>query len=281
MASNERTVDADGSITDETELARAIEENEAELAELLRLLTVTEELAADLTPELRETVRENREPIRELRMAFEREETLILLQKVGEESDTLVELLDILAASKDLSDDLVPELRVAIRENREVIERIRLAVEREETLVLVEKLGDNVDTLAELLDLLDATYDLAMDLTPELRDVARDNRNVIRELRMAAAGFADAHDDADVDMYELGRNAGNMVALVETVGDPTFTNAVDATIDGFTQDPEPVGPVGLVTALFDADVRRALGRLLAAARALGSASLEESDRRDR
>lgn len=281
MVRNERTLDADNSITDETELARAIEENEAELAELLQLLTAAEELAADLTPELRETVRENREPIRELRMAFEREETLILLQKVGEESDTLVELLDILAASKDLSDDLVPELRVAIRENREVIERARLAVERDETLVLIEKLGDNVDTLAELLDLLDATYDLAMDLTPELRDVARDNRNVIRELRMAAAGFADAHDDADVDMYELGRNAGNMVALVETMGNPTFTDAVDATIDGFTRDPEPVGPVGLVTALFDADVRRALGRLLAAARALGSASLEESDRRDR
>lgn len=282
MASNERTLDADSAITDETELARAIEDNEAELAELLRLLTAAEELAADLTPELRETVRENREPIRELRMAFEREETLVLLQKVGEESDTLVELLDILAASKDLSDDLVPELRVAIRENREVIERVRLAVEREETIVLLEKLGDNADTLAELLELLDATYDLAMDLTPELRDVARDNRNVIRDLRMAAAGFADAHEDADVDMYELGRNAGNMVALVETMGDPQFTNTVDTTIKGLTQDdPKPVGPIGLIKALFDADVRRALGRLLAAARALGSASLEESEERDR
>ncbi|MFD1563932.1 DUF1641 domain-containing protein [Haloarchaeobius amylolyticus] len=281
MASNERTLDADSAITDETELARAIEENEAELAELLRLLTVAEELAADLTPELRETVRENREPIRELRMAFEREETLVLLQKVGEESDTLIELLDILAVSKELSDDLVPELQVAIRENREVIERVRLALESEETIILLEKLGDNADTLAELLELLDATYDLAMDLTPELRDVAQDNRNVIRDLRMAAAGFADAHEDADVDMYELGRNAGNMVALVETMGDPQFTSAIDATIEGFTQDdPEPVGLIGLTKALFDADVRRALGRLLAAARALGSASLEESDERN-
>jgi len=282
MASNERTLDADGTITDETELARAIEENEAELAELLRLLTVAEELAADLTPELRETVRENREPIRELRMAFEREETLVLLQKVGEESDTLIELLDILAVSKELSDDLVPELQVAIRENREVIERVRLALESEETIILLEKLGDNADTLAEMLDLLDATHELAMDLTPELRDVAQDNRNVIRDLRMAAAGFADAHEDADVDMYELGRNAGNMIALVETMGDPQFTSVVDASIEGLTQDdPEPVGLIGLTKALFDADIRRALGRLLAAARALGSTSLEESEQRER
>jgi len=282
MASNERPLDADGTATDETELARAIEENEAELAELLRMLTAAEELAADLTPELRETVRENRGPIRELRMAFEREETLVLLQKVGEESDTLIELLDILAVSKELSDDLVPELQVAIRENREILERVRLALESEETIILLEKLGDNTETLAELFDLLDATHELAMDLTPELRDIARDNRNVIRDLRMAAAGFADAHDDADIDMYELGRNAGNMVALVETMGDPQFTNAIDASIEGLTQDdPKPVGPIGLVKALFDADVRRALGRLLAAARALGSTSLEESDERDR
>ncbi|OLZ41491.1 hypothetical protein A6E15_11060 [Natrinema saccharevitans] len=278
MASNDYPLDADGSITDETELARAIEENEAELAELLRLLATTEELAEDLAPELRESVRENRDAVRELRLAFEREETLVLLQKVGEESDTLVELLDVLAASKDLTDDLVPELRVAIRENREIIERSRLALEREETLVLLETLGDNADTLAELLDLVDATHELATDLTPELRDVARDNRNVIRDLRMAATGFADAHAENDVDMYELGRNAGNMIALVQTMGDPTFTEALDATIDGFSQDdPEPVGLIGLFMALFDADVRRALGRVLAAARALGSASLEESD----
>ncbi|RZV08778.1 uncharacterized protein YjgD (DUF1641 family) [Natrinema hispanicum] len=282
MASNERSLDADGTLSDETELARAIEENEAELAELLQLLTVAEELAADLTPELRETVRENREPIRELRMAFEREETLVLLQKVGEESDTLIELLDILAVSKELSDDLVPELQVAIRENREVIERVRLALESEETIILLEKLGDNTETLAEMLDLLDATHELAMDLTPELRDVAQDNRNVIRDLRMAAAGFADAHEDADVDMYELGRNAGNMIALVETMGDPQFTSVVDASIEGLTQeDPEPVGLIGLTKALFDADVRRALGRLLAAARALGSTAIEESDRQER
>lgn len=281
MASNERSLDADGTLSDETELARAIEENEAELAELLQLLTVAEELAADLTPELRETVRENREPIRELRMAFEREETLVLLQKVGEESDTLIELLDILAVSKELSDDLVPELQVAIRENREVIERVRLALESEETIILLEKLGDNTETLAEMLDLLDATHELAMDLTPELRDVAQDNRNVIRDLRMAAAGFADAHEDADVDMYELGRNAGNMIALVETMGDPKFTNVVDASIEGLTKDdPEPVGLIGLTKALFDADVRRALGRLLAAARALGSTSIEESDQQE-
>jgi uncharacterized protein YjgD (DUF1641 family) len=276
--SDQRPLGADGSLDDQSELARAIEENDEELAELLRMLTATEELAADLAPELRESVRENREPIRDLRVAFEREETLVLLSKVGEESETLVELLDVLAVSKDLVDDLLPELLVVVRENREVLERLRLSLEREETLLLVERLGENADTLVEMLDLLDATHDLAADLTPELRDAAQDNRDLIREFRTAAAGFADAQAEHDVDMYELGRNAGNMVALVETLGDPRVTQALDATVDGLVQeDPQPVGLFGLLTALFDADVRRALGRLVAAARALGSEPLEESD----
>ncbi|MEF8915531.1 DUF1641 domain-containing protein [Natronomonas sp.] len=276
MSLEEDSIDPDGSTLEETEVARAIEENEEELAELLRLLATTEELAEDLAPELRETVRENREPIRELRLAFEREETVLLLRKVGEESETLVELLDVLSASKDLADDLAPELRVAVQENREVIERLRLALESEETLVLLERLGDNADTLAELLELLDATHDLAADLTPQLREVAQENRDVIRDFRMAAAGFAEAQENNDLEMYELGRNAGNMVGLVETLGDPKFTTALDATLEGLAEeDPKPVGFFGLLRALFDADVRRALGRLMAAARGLGSVSFEE------
>ncbi|MDQ2053736.1 MULTISPECIES: DUF1641 domain-containing protein [Halobellus] len=280
MASENRSLDADSEmeIENREELLRTIDENADELAELLRMLAQTEDLAEDLVPELRETVRENREPIRELRVAFEREETLTLLTKVGEESDTLLELLDVLAASKGLADDLIPELRIVVQENRDVLERLRLSLEKEETIILLERLGENADTLIEMLDLLDATHDLAMELTPELRDVAQDNRDVIRDFRMAAAGFADAHAESDVEMYELGRNAGNMVALVETLGDPKVTKALDETVEGLAQDdPKPVGFFGLIGALFDADVRRALGRLLAAARGLGSVDFDDSE----
>jgi uncharacterized protein YjgD (DUF1641 family) len=276
MASDERAVEATVPLEDDSELARAVEQNDAELAELLRLLLTAEDLAADLTPELRETVQENREPLGELRMAFEQEETLLLLQKLGSESDTLIELLDILAVSKDLTDDLVPELLAVFRENRETVERLRGSLEREETLILVERLGENADTLVELLDLLDATHQLATDLSPELQEAAQENRDVIRDLRMAVAGFTEVHGQQDLDMYQMGRNAGNMVAFIETLGDPQVTNALDATIEGFAQeDPKPVGILGLIGALFDADVRRALGRLVAAARGLGQAELDE------
>lgn len=265
-------VDAD---SDTDVLAQAIEANADELAELLELMVAAQDLAADLTPELRETVRENREPIRELRIAFEREETLRLFQKVGDEADTLVELLDVLAVSQRVADELVPGVLDAVRENRDVVERLRFALEREETIVLVERLGENMDTFVELVDLLDATTDLAEELVPGVLDATRENRHAIEDLRMAAAGFADGYAEHDVDLYELGHNAANVVALTETLGDPQVTEALEATLDAFADDdPKPVGLFGLLGALFDADVRRALGRLVAAARALGRVGRE-------
>ncbi|KTG29005.1 DUF1641 domain-containing protein [Haloferax profundi] len=265
-------VDAD---SDTDVLAQAIERNADELAELLELMVTAQDLAADLTPELRETVRENREPIRELRIAFEREETLRLFQKVGDEADTLVELLDVLAVSQRVADELVPGVLDAVRENRDVVERLRFALEREETIVLVERLGENMDTFVELVDLLDATTDLAEELVPGVLDATRENRHAIEDLRMAAAGFADGYAEHDVDLYELGHNAANVVALTETLGDPQVTEALEATLDAFADDdPKPIGLFGLLGALFDADVRRALGRLVAAARALGRVGRE-------
>ncbi|KAB1193339.1 DUF1641 domain-containing protein [Haloferax sp. MBLA0076] len=276
MASENQALDGMVDADSDTEvLAQAIERNADELAELLELMVTAQDLAADLTPELRETVRENREPIRELRIAFEREETLRLFQKVGDEADTLVELLDVLAVSQRVADELVPGVLDAVRENRDVVERLRFALEREETIVLVERLGENMETFVELVDLLDATTDLAEELVPGVLDATRENRHAIEDLRMAAAGFADGYADHDVDMYELGHNAANVVALTETLGDPQVTEALEATLGAFADDdPKPVGLFGLLGALFDADVRRALGRLVAAARALGRVGRE-------
>ena len=274
--SGDDTTTSMANTTQEAQLVRVIEENDEELVELLRLLATTEELATDLAPELRAVVRENRGPLQDLRVAFEREETLRLLTRVGEEAETLAELLDVLAASKDLTDDLAPELLVAVRENRDVIERVRGTVEREETLVLLEHIGENADTLVDLLDLLDATVDLATELTPELRKTVHGNRDVIRDFRLVAAGFADAQAEHEVDAYELGRSAGNAIGFVQAVGEPDVTQALNATLDGLVQnDSKPVGFFGLLKALFDADVRRGLGRLITAVRSLGRANMDD------
>ncbi|WP_255191630.1 DUF1641 domain-containing protein [Natronobeatus ordinarius] len=256
----------------DSQLARAIDENDEELAELLELLVVVQELSADLAPELREAAHDSREPIAELRMALEREETLVLVQRVGDNADTLVELLDTLEVVDDLAHDLAPEFQTIVRENRETIEQLRFALEREETLVLLERLGENVDTLVELFDLLEVVTDLAEDLIPEAVDVARENRAPIAELRMMVAGLSSAYVEADIDPHQLGQNLGNMLVLGYRLGDEELIDAVEAGLGAFTEEepPKKVGLFGMLGALRDDDVRQGLGILIEFLRRMGA-----------
>jgi uncharacterized protein YjgD (DUF1641 family) len=253
-------------------LAATVEGNADELRELLEMLTVLQATAEDLAPEMRTAVRENREPLREIRMAIEREETVTLLQQLGEHADTLVELLAALEAAEGLAADLTPELRRAVRENRDALSRLRVAVEKEELLVLVERLGENADTLAETLDLLEATRGLAEDLSPELKAVTDDARPSIRQVRLVAAGFADATDDREADPYQLGQNLGHMLWFAQDLGDPQFLTTLDAGLGAFAdEDPDEVGVWGLFGALRDRNVRRGVGRVVEFLRRVGAA----------
>ncbi|WIV65683.1 DUF1641 domain-containing protein [Natrialbaceae archaeon AArc-T1-2] len=277
MAQKDQSVDSDFDGTgfeaaEVNELARTLEENDEELAELLELLVVVQELSEDLAPELREAAHESREPVAELRMALEREETLVLVQRVGENADTLVELLETLEVVDELVGDLVPEVKTIVRENRETIERLRFALEREETLVLLERLGENEETLIELLELLDVTYELAEDLIPEAISVVQENRQPITELRMMVAGMSHAYGEADLEPYQLGQNLGNMLVLGSKLGDEQLIDSVEAGLGAFTEEqpPKKVGLFGMLGALRDDDVRQGLGILIEFLRRMGS-----------
>lgn len=251
-------------------LLRTLGENSDDLVELLDTLDATQGLVEDLVPELTLVVRENRETLERLRLAFEDEDTIRLLETVGENTETLNDSIELLDASTDLAEDMVPELLTVVRENRETFERLRMVYEKEETVVLLEKLGENVENLNQMLSLLDATTDLADDLVPEVIEVTRDNRQAIEDLRMVAAGFSDAHEHDEMDMYKFGQSIANVTSITTTLGDERVVNSLEATLGALTEEePEPVGPFGLLGALFDSDVKRGMGRLVEALRRLG------------
>jgi uncharacterized protein YjgD (DUF1641 family) len=252
-------------------LAATVEGNADELRELLEVVSALQATAEDLAPELRNAVRENREPLEAIRMALEREELIDLLRELGENAETLTELLALLEALEGLTTELTPELRRAVRENRDAIARLRTAVENEELLVLVERVGENADALAEALDLLAVTRGLATDLLPELQAATGELRPTVENLRLVTEGFVDATADHDVEPYQLGRNLGNVTWFASEIGDPQFLELVDAGLSGFTDDdPDEVGLLGLLGALRDRDVRRGLGRVVAFLRQVGS-----------
>lgn len=259
------------------ELVTRVEANADELVELLDLLIATKQFGDDLAPEVKTATSESRESLEELRSSLENEETLVLLQAVGENAETLTELLELLDATKSLADDLAPEVKTVAADAREPLEELRVAFEGQDPLVLFQKLGENTDTFIELLDLLEATEGLVSDLTPELKAAAANSRGSLEQLRMVAAGFADARGDQEVNPYQMGQNLGNVLSLAERLGDPALTNSLDAGLSAFTdaQSVDQTGIRGLVTSFRDDDVRRGLGTLIEFLRRMGKSQKDD------
>ena len=273
--------------------------NADDLVALLDLLVAVRGLSNDLVPEAREAVAENREPLADLRESLEREETLVLLQRVGDNADALADLLDLLDVTRDLAAELGPELKTVAVENRSEIEALRLAFEREETLTLLRRLGHNTDTFLDLLTLLDATGDVLADLAPDDdADLARleadlerleaaferettlsaletlgENMETVIGLGYLLEGFGDASGRTPREYYELGEQLGHAVDVVERASDPAVLDVVDAGAAAVAEGDADrrVGLRGLLGALRNEDVQRSLGMLVDVAERTGAA----------
>ena len=290
---------SNGHTSEEADLERLrsrVAANADDLLALLDLLVAVRGLSADLVPEARTAVAENREPLSDLRTSLEREETLVLLRRVGDNAEALSDLLDLLDVTRDLAAELGPELKTVAVENRSELEALRLAFEREETLTLLRRLGHNTDTFCDLLTLLEMTGDVVDDVTPTddaelaaLRaDIERleaafereptvraveslgENMETLVGLGHLLEGFGDAADRTPQEYYELGERLGYALDVAELASDPAVLDVVSAGADGLAADTDrEVGLFGLVSALRDDDVRRSLGTALTVAERVG------------
>ncbi|WP_136589834.1 DUF1641 domain-containing protein [Salinigranum halophilum] len=290
---------SNGHTSEEADLERLrsrVAANADDLLALLDLLVAVRGLSADLVPEARTAVAENREPLSDLRTSLEREETLVLLRRVGDNAEALSDLLDLLDVTRDLAAELGPELKTVAVENRSELEALRLAFEREETLTLLRRLGHNTDTFCDLLTLLEMTGDVVDDVTPTddaelaaLRaDIERleaafereptvraveslgENMETLVGLGHLLEGFGDAADRTPQEYYELGERLGYALDVAEQASDPAVLDVVSAGADGLAADTDrEVGLFGLVSALRDDDVRRSLGTALTVAERVG------------
>lgn len=288
---------ATGNEADVDELAARVDAQADDLIALLDLLAVVRGLSEDLVPELRTAAAENREPLADLRTSLENEETRRLVERVGDNADSLADLLDLVVVAQDLSAELVPELRTVAAENRGEIARLRVAFEREETLILLRRIGHNTDTFLDLLSTLEVASDALADVAPAdeaaaaaaREDVRRlatafdraesvdalaalgENMETVRGLLALVEGFGDAADRSTEEYYRLGTQLGQAADLADRASDPQIVETLDAGASAFTDETTDrrVGPLGLLSALRDDDVQRTLGTLVEAAERVG------------
>jgi len=122
--------------------------------EIYDRLNLIENLLVDLSPAFGRIAKEVSPTIKDLREVYERDETLTLVKKAGENIPTLLTLLDLMESMKGLVEDLKPAVGKISKEIMPSITMLRESFEKDEALELIQKTGENINTFSKLMSFL-------------------------------------------------------------------------------------------------------------------------------
>src|SRR3972149_103102 len=131
-----------------------IERMAAKIDEIYDRLNFIENLMSDLGPGLGKVAKDLSPTIKDLRELYERDETLTLIKKVGDNIPTFLTLLNLMGTVKGMLEDLAPAIQKISKDTQPTIRDLREKFEKEETLELIMKAGDNLPIFIMLMDLL-------------------------------------------------------------------------------------------------------------------------------
>ncbi|MBF0541773.1 MAG: DUF1641 domain-containing protein [Nitrospirae bacterium] len=212
---------------DETfELMKKIGDNIPTFLQLIELLEAGKGLAADLSPVAPKMVHELNDSINELRNRFEKDETFELLKKVGDNIPTFLQLIELLEAGKGLVTDLAPVAPKMVHELNDSINQLRNRFERDETFELMKKVGDNIPTFLQLIELLEAGKGLAVDLAPAASKMVHELTPAINTLR-----YALEKDEVLTLIKKAGDNLPVFIKLLDFVERFNATGDLDSNLN--------------------------------------------------
>ncbi|MBF0458591.1 MAG: DUF1641 domain-containing protein [Nitrospirae bacterium] len=204
--------------------AAATEQMAMQIDELYGKFKIIENFAGDVMPGMEKMMREINSTLNDLRIRFERDETLQLLKNIGDNIPTFIELLGVMKAFKGFTEDVFPASDKMMKELTPAINTLRYAFEKDETLQLLKNVGDNIPTFIELLKVMKAFKGFAEDVFPASDKMMKELTPAINTLRYA---------------YEKDET----LQLLKNVGDniPTFIEllGVMKAFKGFAEDVFP------------------------------------------
>src|SRR3989304_563802 len=160
-----------------------IERMAAKIDEIYDRLNFIENLMSDLGPGLGKVAKDLSPTIKDLRELYERDETLTLIKKVGDNIPTFLTLLNLMGTVKGMLEDLAPAIQKISKDTQPTIRDLREKFEKEETLELIMKVGDNIPTFLTLLNLMGTVKGMLEDLAPAIQKISKDTQPTIRDLR--------------------------------------------------------------------------------------------------
>src|SRR3972149_3960166 len=203
-----------------------IERMAAKIDEIYDRLNFIETLMSDLGPGLGKVAKDLSPTIKDLRELYEKDETLELIMKVGDNIPTFLTLLNLMGTVKGMLEDLAPAIQKISKDTQPTIRDLREKFEKDETLELIMKVGDNIPTFLTLLNLMGTVKGMLEDLAPALVKISKDIQPTIRDLREKFE-----RDETLELIMKLGDNIPVFVMLKDLSGKPEIHDFILKTLE--------------------------------------------------
>lgn len=185
----------------------------AQVNEIYGKFHMIENLLADLSPALEKISKDLHPTIKDLREKYERDETVELIRKVGDNIPTFLQLFDMMKIVKGLLADLMPAVEKIVDDASPVIKDMRERFEREETLELLKKVGDNIPLFLQLMSLIPVGKGLVEDMLPAVGKITHDISPTITQLREKYE-----RDETLEMIMKLGDDIPVLIILLDLLG---------------------------------------------------------------
>ncbi|MDH5202083.1 MAG: DUF1641 domain-containing protein [Nitrospirota bacterium] len=198
----------------------------AQIDEIYNRFSLINNLVIDLSPALERISKELSVTIGELRERFERDETLKLIKKVGDNIPTFMQFLDLMESAKGMIADVGPAVGRISKETHTTIRELRERFEKDDTLILIKKIGDNIPTFITLLELMEVAKGLVEDLQPS---VGRITKEVLPSINMLRESF-EKEEVLDL-LQNVGKNINAFNKLLTFLNGFENSGTLDFTLE--------------------------------------------------
>ncbi len=206
--------------------------------EIVYTVDATKDLLKELIPQLKKLVEELNPTLNALRQNLDRDETILLIQKLTENTDTFLKLINTLEATRQLAEELIPNLKMLMEELTPRMNTIRTLLDEDDTWIIIEHLLSLKKPIIKYMEAL---------------------------MRIEEMGYR--------DMTLLDTTLDFLVKFSIVSNQPAFQNFWSAVVDAIQEmndvEIQKVSTLGLMSVMRDEDFQKGMGAMITFLKLLG------------
>ena len=226
--------------------------------DLVAFVETIKDLVDQLEPQLKKVMHEIQPVTNVMKANLDKDETLLLVEKLTSNTGTLIEMLSFVEALDDLRKQMEPQLKAMMHEIQPVTNAVKSLVDNEKTWKLATKAFNAAQTIIE-----DEDTQLIIDRLSNMKTP------VIQFMDCMCSKSEEVEGKTSL----METSLSSLVTLSEVLSTPMMQSMIGAIATAAQEtkqsDIKPVSPLKMLSALRDKDVQRATGFLVHFLKMLG------------